>query len=137
MAKKSKDKKEKGKKAGKFNLNYVIGLVGALAVCAVGMVSKVTLDPEFAIQIDFGWLIRFFDPASIFITIGCTVFIIICSFPGSTLKEIPKHLKIIMSSGQFDPIGYIDMLEDLAQAARKEGLLSLENRDSRPSFRAA
>ena len=136
----AKKKKEKGEKQGTFNVNYVIGLIGAIVVCAFGMVSKVTLDPEFDIQIQFGWLIRFFDPASIFITIGCTVFVIISSFPGSMLKEIPRHLKIITSSGRFNPIGYIDQLEELAQAARKEGLLSLENRAGQledPFFRSA
>ena len=33
MAKKTKEKKAT---SGKFNINYVIGLVGALAVCAFG-----------------------------------------------------------------------------------------------------
>ncbi len=137
MKKKNGEKKET---AGKKNINYVIGLVGAIAVCLIGMVSKVTLDPKFDITINFKWLIRFFDPASVFITIGCTIFVLICSFPGSMLKEIPKHLKIIMSSGRFNPVGYIDQLEELAQAARKEGLLSLENRANQiedPFFKSA
>ena len=124
----------------KLNINYVIGLVGAIAVCLFGMVTKVTVNPEFSIKVDFGLIINFFDPSSILITIGCTLFIVAASFPGSMLKQMPKHLKIILNSNQMDPMYYIDQLVDLAQVARKEGLLSLEERASQqedPFFKQA
>lgn len=110
-----------------MNLNYIIGLVAAFAVFLFGCVSSIKM-PEFIIEFKFDNLGNFFDPASILITIGCTVFIIIASFPGDMLASIPKHLKIILNTKNFQPVKYIDELVELAQIARKNGLLALEDR---------
>lgn len=112
----------------KVNLNYIIGVVGAIVVCLFGMVTTVTLRPEFEVTVDFGQLINFFDPASIMITVGCTCFVVVASVPGSLLKAVPKHFKVILGTKLFDPMYYIDQLVELAQIARKDGLLSLEER---------
>ena len=111
-----------------MNLNYIIGLIAAIAVFLFGCVSSVVVKPEFDISFNFGNLINFFDPASILITIGCTVFIILASFPGDMLANVPKHLKIILNNKSFKPTQYIDQLVELAQIARKNGLLALEER---------
>lgn len=111
-----------------MNLNYIIGLVAAVAVFLFGCVSTVTIQPEFAINFTFGNLINFFDPASILITIGCTFAILVASFPGGMLASIPKHFKILLNSKSFQPVQYIDQLVELAQIARKNGLLALEER---------
>lgn len=111
-----------------MNLNYIIGLIAAFAVFLFGCVSSVVIEPVFAVNFKFDNLINFFDPASILITIGCTVFIILASFPGSMLASIPKHLKIILNTKKFRPMEYIDQLVELAQIARKNGLLALEER---------
>ncbi len=124
----------------KLNLNYVIGLVGAIAVCVFGMVTKIVIEPKFGISVNFGLILNFFDPSSILITIGCTLFIVAASFPGSMLKQMPTHFKIILNSNQMDPVYYIEQLVELAQVARKEGLLSLEERARQqedPFFRQA
>ncbi len=123
----------------KLNLSYIIGLVGALLVCLFGMVTKVTLDP-FGVTANPKQLLNFFDPSSILITIGCTIFVVVASFPATMLKEMPKHLKIILDNNRFDPAYYIEQLVELAQVARKEGLLSLEERASQqedPFFKQA
>lgn len=117
----------------KLNLSYIIGLVGALLVCLFGMVTKVVIEPSFGITFNPKLIINFFDPSSILITIGCTLFIVVASFPAAMLKEMPKHLKIILNNNQFDPMYYIEQLVELAQVARKEGLLSLEERASQQS----
>ena len=111
-----------------MNLNYIIGLIAAFAVFLFGCVSSVVVVPEFAVSFTFKNLINFFDPASILITIGCTVFILIASFPGDMLANIPKHLKIILNTKNFRPMECIDQLVELAQIARKNGLLALEER---------
>ena len=123
-----------------MNITYLVGVVGAFAVCLVGMVSKVDFAASPPITITIKNLINFFDPASIFITIGCTIFIVIASFPLDMLKKIPSHFKNILKSNQFDPIFYIDQLVELAQIARKNGLLSLEekaNEQEDPFFKQA
>ncbi len=71
---------------------------------------------------------NFWDPASVFITIGCTLFIIVASFPPSALKDIPKHFKVLLNTKGNDPLAIIDELVELAQVARKNGLLALEER---------
>lgn len=121
-----------------MNLNYIIGLLGAVAVCVIGMVTKI--DINTGIQINFDWLFNFFDPASILITIGCTLFIVVASFPGKMLGAIPQHLKSVLNNKQFDALHYIDQLVELAQIARKNGLLSLEekaNEQQDPFFKQA
>ena len=124
----------------KLNLNYIIGLVGALAVCMLGMVTKISMGEKVAVDVNPENLLNFFDPASILIVIGCTIFVVVASFPASMLKEVPKHFKIILNTNRFDPMYYIDQLVKLAQVARKEGLLSLEERAAQqedPFFKQA
>lgn len=120
-----------------MNLTYIIGVVVAIVVMLFGMVSKIDAN---GLSITIGNLINFLDPASILITIGCTFAMVVASFPGSMLKSLPKHFKIIMGSKKFDPVYYIDQLVELAQTARKNGLLSLEeraNEQSDPFFKQA
>ena len=127
-----------------MNINYIIGIAGTFGVFLLGCVMGINIGPSAAgkppITFQLTNLWNFFDAASIFITIGCTLFIVVASFPGSTLKAIPKHFKIILNNKLFDPAGYIDQLVELAQIARKNGLLSLEekaNEQSDPFFKQA
>ncbi len=105
-----------------MNITYIIGFVGAVAVMIIGMM--------FGGETGFtpGQVKNFWDPASVFITIGCTIMIIIASFPPSALKDIPKHIKILMNTKGNDPLAIIDELVELAQVARKNGLLALEEK---------
>ncbi|NCE66049.1 motility protein A [Pseudoflavonifractor sp. 524-17] len=109
-----------------MNLTYIIGVVAAVAVMLFGMVSKI--DPTVGLQITFGNLKNFLDPASILITIGCTFAIVVASFPASKLKAMPKHFGILLNTKRFNPRQYIEQLVELAQVARKNGLLSLEEK---------
>ncbi|MCI9119956.1 MAG: motility protein A [Oscillibacter sp.] len=123
-----------------MNLNYIIGLLGAFGVFLFGCITTLKIYPKFEFGVTIGNLWNFFDAASIFITIGCTLFIVMASFPGSMLKNMPKHFKIILNNKLFDPKSYIDQLVELAQIARKNGLLSLEekaNEQSDPFFKQA
>ena len=126
-----------------MNINYIIGVVGALGVFLLGCVMGINIGPKAVgdlITFNPGNLWNFFDAASIFITVGCTIFIVVASFPGSMLKTMPKHFKIILNNKAFDPTTYIDQLVELAQIARKQGLLSLEekaNEQEDPFFKQA
>ena len=127
-----------------MNINYIIGIVGAFGIFLLGCVMGINIGPKAAgkppITFELANLWNFFDAASIFITIGCTLCIVVASFPGSMLKAMPKHFKIILNNKMFDPKGYIDQLVELAQIARKNGLLSLEekaNEQTDPFFKQA
>lgn len=127
-----------------MNINYIIGIVGALAVFLLGCVMGINIGPGAAgkppVTFELSNLWNFFDAASIFITIGCTIFVVLASFSGEMLKAMPKHFKIILNNKMYDPKGYIDQLVELAQIARKNGLLSLEekaNEQPDPFFKQA
>ena len=129
-----------------MNLTYIIGVVLSLVVFFVGIVLGINIGPDAAaaglklITFTPKNLWNFFDAASIFITIGCTFAIVVASFPGKTLGSIPKHFGIILNAKKFDPMYFIDQLVELAQTARKNGLLSLEekaNEQTDPFFKQA
>ena len=58
-----------------MNITYIIGFIGAVAVMIVGMM--------FGGETGFtpGQVGNFWDPASVFIVIGCTIMVLIASFP--------------------------------------------------------
>ena len=116
-----------------MNITYIIGVVGAVVIMLIGMMfggEGGLLTPT--------QVANFWDPASVFITIGCTLFIIVASFPPSALKDIPKHFKVLLNTKGNDPLAIIDELVELAQVARKNGLLALEeqgNQQQDPFFK--
>ena len=126
-----------------MNITYIIGLVAAILVFLLGCVLGINIGPKAVgdvITFTPGNLWNFFDAASIFIVIGCTFAIVVASFPGDTLAAIPKHFGVILNANKFDPMKYIDQLVDLAQTARKNGLLALEgkaNEQEDPFFKMA
>ena len=114
-----------------MNITYIVGLVLAILVFLLGIVMGINLPPEEGQQIiDFqiGNLGNFFDAASVFIVIGCTMAIVVASFPPKTIGSMGKHFGIILNAKKFDPMYYVDQLVELAQTARKNGLLSLEEK---------
>ena len=85
-----------------MNINYMIGVVGAFGVFLLGCVMGINIGPGTenmdTITFELSNLWNFFDAASIFITIGCTIFIVVASFSGEMLKSMPKHFKIILNN---------------------------------------
>ena len=73
---------------------------------------------------------NFANIPSLVITIGGTFAAIFASYPIKSLKLIPKHMKIIISKSKYQPLYYIDIITDLANEARKKGLLALEEKGS-------
>ena len=120
-----------------MNITYIVGFIGALAVMIVGMMFG--SDPASgSFKLLPGQITNFIDPASVFITIGCTIFIVVACFPGGTLASIPKHFAIMLNTKKYNPMTYIDQLVELAQVARKNGLLALEemgNQQTDPFFK--
>ena len=72
-----------------------------------------------------GW---FIDIASMAITVGGTFAGLIISFPLSTWARIPGHLKLLLFPPKNNPLIYIEKITELAQEARKKGLLALEEK---------
>ena len=133
-----------------MNITYIIGVVLAILVFLLGCVLGINIGPKAidsttGLPLDTftftpGNLWNFFDAASIFIVIGCTVAIVVASFPPKTLASVPKHFGVMLNAGKFNPMNYIDQLVELAQTARKNGLLALEgkaNEQEDPFFKQA
>ncbi len=83
---------------------------------------------------------NFFDPASIAIVLGGTLSAVISSYPLSTLKTIPKHMKMVIQGNKYNIGELVNTLEEMAQLARKNGLLALEEKANEiedPFFKSA
>lgn len=109
-----------------MNINYILGTLLTAVIMVAGMMFGTAAgDPtKFAILPE--QIKNFYDPASILITIGCTLTVVMASFPVSMLKYIPRHFAILLNVKRYDPLSYIEQLVELAQVARKNGLLALE-----------
>lgn len=94
--------------------SFLIGFLASFGVVAFGIISGK------------GSVGDFIDVASILIVVVGTFTALIACYPFSTLKNIPKHMMIVMKGQQLDPLQYIDNIVDCAQIARKNGLLALE-----------
>jgi chemotaxis protein MotA len=75
-----------------------------------------------------GNLPLFILPAGIMIVTGGTFAALVASHPFSLIKQAPKQVLLVLKDQPLDPYTYIDELVELAQQARKKGLLSLEDR---------
>lgn len=110
-----------------MNITYLAGFLLSVVIIVAGM--QFTADPvtgAFLMKVE--QLGNFFDPASILITIGCSIAILFASFPFKTFASIPKHFAIMLNVKKNNPMYYINELVELAQLARKNGLLALEER---------
>lgn len=72
-------------------------------------------------------LLSYVNPPSVFITFGGTICSTIFSFPISNIRNIPKLVGIAFREHRTDLNAVIDRLIQLANKARKDGLLSLED----------
>ena len=116
-----------------MNITYIIGVIVAFGVMVIGMMQGG--DGGFLTP---GQIMNFVDGASVFIVIGCTLAVLLASFPVSALKAIPGHIKVLMNTKANDPMTAIDKLVEMAQVARKNGLLALEemgNQETDPFFK--
>ncbi len=100
-----------------MNIAYIIGLVFSFVFEILGMLGFP--------KIDVNKLMNFVDMPSVMIVVGCTFAVVAASMPASSLKAIPKHFGMVMNTKKYDPLSIIDQLTEVANKARKDGLLSL------------
>ena len=84
------------------DISTVAGILAGFALIIFAMVFST--DP---IGINIGAVKNFVDPASIFIVIGGVFASVFASYPISTLKKMPKHLKIVVSGNRYQYAGGI------------------------------
>ena len=111
-----------------MNIVYLLGIVLAFVFVIFG----ITFDPGGTGGLMVGpfnldTLINFVDPASILIVLGGTLAVVVACYP-KLAKSFPKHFKIMLRLDAFNPEQYVEKLTELAQIARKNGLLALEEK---------
>lgn len=118
-----------------MNIVYLIGILLAVFFTLFG----IAFDAGGTPPIDFNKLGNFVDVSSILIVVGGTLAVVIACYP-KLAKSMPAHFKIMLRAKAFDPNSYVDQLVELAQIARKNGLLALEekaNEQTDPFFKQA
>ena len=126
-----------------MNVVYLIGILLAVVFTVFGIIVGININPGQTPMFDFtftpGSLWNFFDFSSILIVLGGTLAVVIACYP-NLAKSIPTHFRIMLRAKAFDPNVYVDQLTELAQIARKNGLLALEekaNEQTDPFFKQA
>lgn len=97
-----------------MDLSTIIGIVLGFALIVWGI--KIPQLPNF-------W-----DPQSVALTLGGTVCAVIASFPFSQLKRMGSHFKILVQGNRYNYGALIEQMVEMAQLARQNGLLSLEEK---------
>lgn len=97
-------------------MTSIIGMIAAAVCMVVGIFTS-----------KGGALSNFWSGSSVFVTIGGTFACIIASYPGDVLKAALKSAMLIFKKEKVDIQGSIDSIIEMANIARREGLLALEN----------
>ncbi|WCK54979.1 MotA/TolQ/ExbB proton channel family protein [Aneurinibacillus sp. Ricciae_BoGa-3] len=92
----------------------------------IGIVVSI-IAVAFGFMYGGGTLALLWSPESFVLVLGATAGAVILSFTMKEVKTIPKLFKKLFNDKPMDFMGLIDMMENLAGKARREGLLSLEN----------
>ena len=71
-------------------------------------------------------LMDYVDPASIFVVVGGVLFSTITCYPLETLKNLVKVMGTAFQSKKVDLLSDVNMVLDVANVARREGILALE-----------
>ena len=120
-----------------MNILYLVGVLLAAFFTMFGIVA--TIGGEVGFQITMGNLLNVADFSSVLITVFGTLSVVIACYP-KLAKSFPKHMGILLRARAFEPDTYVEQLVELAQIARKNGLLALEekaNQQPDPFFRQA
>ncbi|MCI9076077.1 MAG: motility protein A, partial [Dorea sp.] len=65
---------------------------------------------------------------SLAIVVGGAIAAVVMSYPLSMLKTIPGHFKMLIQGNKYNIAELVNTLEEMAQLARKNGLLALEEK---------
>lgn len=71
---------------------------------------------------------NFWDAESLAIVVGGAIAAVVMSYPLSMLKTIPGHFKMLIQGNKYNIAELVNTLEEMAQLARKNGLLALEEK---------
>ena len=137
---KEKITRGRGGRSSSFDVLTLVGIIAALALIWFGIVfvepPKVgAANYEEALEsyqetgpFAMNRIVGFVNYPSLAITTGGTIAALMISFPGSTFRKIPRHLRIAFFPTIYDSQSYITQIVEFAKEARSKGLLSLEDK---------
>jgi chemotaxis protein MotA len=96
-----------------MDLATILGLVAAFTLLVISILLG-------------GSLLSFIDIPSVVVVIGCTTAALFIGYPGGVVLNALKAAKTAFFAPSYDPGKTIELLADLSNRARREGLLSLE-----------
>lgn len=100
----------------------VIGLVLAFVM----FISAFLIEAAHDVAFSFAPIADLLQPTAFMIVVGGTVGAVLISFPMNDIKKMVKALKIAFTNNSIDQLAIIDRLSELADKARRSGILSLE-----------
>lgn len=103
-----------------MNISFVIGLLAAFILVIYGILTGGTSTSQV--------ITSFINIPSVYITFGGAFSATIMSVPVKDLKQIPKHIKVLLRKENINLQKYIGAIGELAKEARLKGLLVLEER---------
>lgn len=71
---------------------------------------------------------NFWDAESLAIVVGGALAAVIASYPLGLLKTVISHFKMLLQGNKYNIAELVNTLEEMAQLARKNGLLALEEK---------
>lgn len=98
-----------------MDLMTIIGLIAGLAIVAVVMIMDGGSPAEL-----------FAHPSAILLTIGGALAATVISYPLKQISALPKWFMLAFMGPKYDAEGAINTLAKMADKARREGLLALE-----------
>lgn len=104
-----------------MNITLIIGLVIAFGGVVLGFTGE------------GGILANLFNPNALLIVLGGTIGTAFIGFPISNIAKIPGAFRLMMAPKKHDYPRLIDMMCEIANKARRDGLLSLESEAERIS----
>ncbi len=110
---------QNGHSGGKsaFDLGAPVGIIGGLVALLGSWIA-----------FEHGSLAMLFhNPSPWIIVVGGTIFAVVIAFPLPTVLKTPQYLAKAMFSDKDDPLEVLSTFTQLAEKARREGLLSLED----------
>jgi chemotaxis protein MotA len=76
----------------------------------------------------------FIDPASVFVVVGGVISVTVASFSPVRLKSVLKAIGVAIRNQKIDLAQDIDLIVDIANNARRNGLLALEEMEFKDPF---
>lgn len=97
-----------------MDIATIIGTVVAIVLILVGILSKTSL-------------MTFVDPASLLLVLGGSIAATLMCFPMGMVKKTFAIMRNVIFAKSIDPVEQVKALVKLAEVARRDGILSLEN----------